>query len=70
MKIEDLREFLTFLRSQGVLSFTGGGVSVTLLPQKPNEEATAATEPPKEAELLSDGLTREGQIELYGSVLG
>lgn len=66
----ELNQLIDFLRSKGVLQFSGYGVTLALLPEAPATEATAAEEAPKqEAKRGRDGLTAEEQTELYGRAL-
>jgi hypothetical protein len=65
--LQDLTTLIDFLRAKGVLSYSAGGISLSLLPDEPpppaKPEEPRQVEPPK---LGSDGLTAEQQVELYG----
>lgn len=66
MKYE-LDQLIDFLRSKGVLQFSGYGFTLALLPDAPVVAPVVEEKAPeKELKRGRDGLTAEEQADLYG----
>lgn len=67
--MDDLGRLVDFLRSRGVVSYSGGGIALSLLPEAPAlrvEEPRQVVEPERKRK---DGLTPSEQIVFYGRVI-